>query len=85
MSRLREQEAERQHVEAIPLWKIIPVSMNLFRFLLISCTVIQLFACFGVVFVCFLFFFTQKWIHLFTWLLLYLVIILKIGLNFLLL
>lgn len=57
MSRLREQEAERQHVEAIPLWKIIPVSMNLFRFLLISCTVIQLFACFGVVFVCFLFFF----------------------------
>lgn len=50
MSRLREQEAERQHVEAIPLWKIIPVSMNLFRFLLISCTVIQLFACFGVVF-----------------------------------
>lgn len=83
MSRLREQEAERQHVEAIPLWKIIPVSMNLFRFLLISCTVIQLFACFGVVFVCL--FFTQKWIHLFTWLLLYLVIILKIGLNFLLL
>lgn len=56
MSRLREQEAERQHVEAIPLWKIIPVSMNLFRFLLISCTVIQLVACFGVVFVCFLFF-----------------------------
>lgn len=51
MSRLREQEAERQHVEAIPLWKIIPVSMNLFIFLLISCTVIQLFACFGVVFV----------------------------------
>lgn len=77
MSRLREQEAERQHVEAIPLWKIIPVSMNLFRFLLISCTVIQLFACFGVVFVCF--FYTEM--NSFV----YMVIILKIGLNFLLL